>query len=138
MKNTPHWTSEQLLDSLYGIGPEDSHLDGCAECRAKLDAMRSNRSAREIGQWIPDEFFAQQRHQILQRTASKPRRVWIPALATAAAGLALAVTFQWNSPEPVADDPQLYTSIYQSIESEEPRAAAPMHALFEEATSDND
>lgn len=132
-----HWTSGQMIDHLYGVGPEGLHLETCAECRERVVAMRANRTRREQAQWIPDEFFAQQRQRIFQGTVEKRTRFWIPALATATAALALAAVLTYR-PEPAADDSRLYTSIYQSIESEEPRGAAPLHALFEEATSEND
>lgn len=136
-----HWTSSQMLDHLYGVGPADGHLDSCTECRQRVEKLRANRLRLEQPAWIPEEFFALQRRQIRNRIldaapASRPN--WAPAFATAAV-LALAVLIL--RPQPPAtpslaglqvNDGQLYTEIYQSIEDAEPRALAPMHSLFQD------
>jgi hypothetical protein len=34
-----HWTDEQLIQHLYGIAPEEQHIEVCAYCRDRLADM---------------------------------------------------------------------------------------------------
>ena len=140
MNQNAHWTAAQMVDHLYGIGRDDRHLDSCVECRQKVAAMGEARARREPGAWIPAEFFAAQHRQINRRIAESrnPRRIWLPTFATAAV-LLLAILITRGEPRAAQsitagnfNDSRLYTEMYQSIESEEPRALAPMHSLFED------
>jgi hypothetical protein len=141
MKN-PHWNQSQMLDHLYGIGPGDGHLDSCPRCRLEVERLTANRQRREQPAWIPEEFFALQRRRIqgriLEAGVSPERRTWLPAFATMTV-LAMAVLLMRTEPPSSPslsasnfNDGQLYTEIYQSIESAEPRALAPMHSLFQD------
>jgi hypothetical protein len=70
-----HWTDEELVNSLYGVGPESNHLEGCADCQARLADMRANRTSLEIAEDISFDFLAAQRRAIYQRL-EQPVRWW--------------------------------------------------------------
>jgi hypothetical protein len=138
-----HWTNDELLDHLYGLGPEDGHEKECAECQQRIVAMQSRRAGRADEPWVPEEFLRTQRESITRQLAvvEGPKRVWWRAPAWAALMVAVAVALSWPQPDgqnlsarnnAAVQDSGMYLEIYQTISSEEPRALAPMHSLFEE------
>ncbi len=146
--NQRHWTHDELLDHVYGVGPADGHHLECAECRERLAVLQSRRATR-VGEmqpeapWLPEEFLRAQREAIAQRVAAGPPRQhswWRPPV-WAAVMVAAAMALSW--PQPAREkltasgsmpksDAGMYLEIYQTISTEEPRALAPMHSLFEE------
>lgn len=146
--NQRHWTDDELLDHVYGVGPADGHDLECAECRERIAAMHARRAARvgappDEAPWMPEEFLRVQREAIAQRVAAGPARElswWRPPV-WAAVMVVAAMTLSW--PQPAREkltaggavpnsDAGMYLEIYQTISTEEPRALAPMHSLFEE------
>jgi hypothetical protein len=138
-----HWTVDELTDRLYGIREADEHLESCRECASRLEDLDLRRSATAAPPPIPAGQLAAQRSSVLRRVEAPSRGLlWVPALSAAAclAGVALfvhkpvQVTPKGGDPvvTAAASDTQLFADIYSLEESAEPRAAAPMHALFEE------
>ncbi|MBS1873247.1 MAG: hypothetical protein JSU00_08530 [Acidobacteria bacterium] len=134
-----HWTEQQFIDSLYGVGPEDGHLNACAECRARHESMIARKRQIASEPEIPFEFLAAQRRAIHRRLDQPDRRNarFLPVLA---ASLVLVAGFfamkQPPAPTPApkaqVSDTQLFADIYALEQSSEPRAAGPVRALFEE------
>src|ERR1051325_3333754 len=137
-----HLTDYELIDRLYGIAEAGDHLGACESCATRLDAMRDRRAALASASEPAPAFFAQQHARIIARVERPERSYrWVPALA--AACLAVAGYFayptktQAPSRPPAAQiaepsDAQLYAEIYSLRDSMEPRAASPIHALFQE------
>lgn len=151
-----HWTDGQLIEHLYGVGPDvsskkDAHLESCEECRSRLGAMQLSRSRLEAlaaeEELSVDALFSQRRaiyHKLERRAgwrASKPFQKWAPA---ACALLVLAGGFAaWEhrtdlprqSQEQVQrgniSDDQLADEASQIANDVAPNAAAPLRALFE-------
>jgi len=129
-----HLNDDQLLDRMYWIG-NDSHLENCAECAQRFASMKEVHSTMTATPEVSGEFLAAQRRKIYARMGDEPRanRAWAPALA-AACLLALGV-FIYKPAAPVhtdSQDAQLFAEVYSMEQSTEPRAAEPIHALFEE------
>lgn len=151
-----HWTDEQLIEHLYGVGPsaasEDAHLESCEECCGRLAAMRLSRSSVEA-QKAEDELSVDalmaQRRAIYRRLEQKP--VWMATLhfrKWAPAACALLVLgggvaawehrSEWRrqSQEQIerakVSDEQLAEDASQIANDVAPDAAAPLHALFED------
>ena len=138
-----HWTNEELMDYLYGLGPEDGHEKECAECQQRIASMQARRAEKAEDPWVPEEFLRAQQESITQRVARSDtsERVWWRPPAWAALMVAVAMALSWPQPgtknltdanSATASDAGMYLEIYQTISSEEPRALAPMHSLFEE------
>jgi hypothetical protein len=133
-----HWSDDELIARLYGVGPQDGHLDGCAECADRWRALAAARARVVQPPALPEEFVAGQRRAVYQRLGSPARsRGLLPfasAMATAAIIL-LAVLLYRPAPAPqpavVASDAELYSDVYSMVQSSEPKAAEPIHALFE-------
>jgi len=141
--NQRHWTNDEILDHIYGVGPEDGHDRDCPECRERIDALQALRKARHVEPWVPEEFLQSQREAVRMRVSHGAglAGAWWSAPAWAALMVALAVGLSWPTPpaerlvaggKGAPPDAGMYLEIYQTISTEEPRALAPMHALFEE------
>ncbi len=135
-----HWTDEQLIAHLYGLGPEDEHLNACAACRARIAEMQANRISFE-GNHSEDVGFgllARQRRAIYAGL-SKPRSVfalprWTSAVAMVAVAAAAVIVIEERrqaSPTPISDA-QLVDEVGKMAQDPTPAAVAPMEALFEE------
>ena len=147
-----HLSDDDLIRRLYGIGEEDDHLAACSECSDRWLAIQSViRSARAEQPRAPEmtgRKLAVQRQQVLARlgqplTAWRTWR-WVPP-AAAAASLLAAALFLSRPTAPVTPpaataivnaeaDAQLFTDVYSMEQDVEPRAAAPIRGLFQEAS----
>jgi len=142
---TPHWTDEQLIAHLYGLGPEDGHLDGCPECRMRLSHMQARRESIDLESppdYVSSDLLAVQRRNIYAGIA-QPVRWWshieIRRWGSAVAGLAILASglliFE-NSRKPAVperiSDAQLAQEVSRIAENPEPPATEPLQALFEE------
>ena len=129
---------------------DEEHLAVCTECGERLKAMGQARMATIDAPRISGRKLAVQRQQILQRldrpTPAVHASRWIPA-AAAAALLAVAMFLHQHPsvppPAPAATslvsgegDAELFTDVYSMEQDVEPRAAAPIRALFQEASFD--
>jgi hypothetical protein len=135
-----HWTDEQLIDHLYGIGPADGHLSQCEFCHGRLTAMEARRKQALAEETVSHEFLAAQRRAIYARL-EKPHRWWdsLP-MRRLAAGVAMlvvlagsAAVYEKHRRDMAAEaisDAQLVQDVAQmSFESESP-ATAPLRELF--------
>ncbi len=147
-----HWTDEQLIDYLYGLGQPDAHMEACDSCRNRLTAMRARRTfldtqATNEADWST-EALAGQRRAIYAKIES--RAGWLPPAAfrrwapAACALIMLSAGFAaWENratpPQPSqmervraeVSDEQLADQVSQIADRSEPNAAAPLEALFE-------
>ena len=145
--NTRHWSDDQLLQRLYGVGPEDWHLDNCPECRKRWEVLVERRRTIPSPVEVNASFMALQRNRIHERL--KPLapllfRLRPVALLSCLAVISLAAVLlrtmpqQRLAPQPVAQqqaansDAQLLADIYSVLESREPSPVRTLHALFEE------
>jgi hypothetical protein len=141
-----HLSQDELLDRLYGLSDGDvPHLRECEECSSRYQAMERRRveAAGELP--VANEFLATQRRAIYGRLGQAPaaHSRWAPAVLAVAFLLVMGVFLvhphsQYRPagrPDPVAavdlSDAQLFSDLYSMEQSVEPRAAAPIHALFE-------
>jgi hypothetical protein len=146
-KLSGHWTDEQLIEHLYGVGPEDGHIQQCMDCQARFSAMQANRHAIErAGSSQADvsfEFLAAQRRQIYAKLTEPAHwwshfelKRWVSAAATvlvAGGGLFL---YEQNHKQQMVDnrvsDAQLAQEVSRMAQESEALPTAPLHALFEE------
>ena len=136
--NGRHWTGDDMINSIYGVGPQRDHLDECAECRERWLAFQSRRSEVTVEPDVSAGFLAAQRRMIYYRIEQRPQRIrrLVPAfVAMLALLIALMVYRPVTTPTPGPSlspaDEQLTSDIYSMEQSSEPQAARAMHALFE-------
>jgi hypothetical protein len=129
-----HLNDDQLIDRLYGLA-SDRHTDECSECAQRLRELRERKAELSATKPVANDFLFAQRRKIYARLGEQPHTGmrWAPALA-AACLLAVGMLFYRPAPVPHPDaaDAQLFADVYSMEESTEPRAAAPIHALFED------
>lgn len=146
-KVSGHWTDEQLIAHLYGVGPNDGHVEECRDCQVRLIAMQSQRQAAERASSSEDvsfEFLAAQRRRIYEKI-TVPTPGWWPAMqvrrwVAGTAGLLVVagglLLIENRGRPPVASnnisDAQLAQDVSRMAEDPEPPATAPLQALFEE------
>jgi hypothetical protein len=135
--NPGHWSDQDFIDDIYGVGPADRHLEACAACRARHAGMRARKQLLVREPPISQEFLAAQRRSIYRRLQQPSRLVSRLAPAFAVLVLLIGMFVMRQSPPPApqrdqASDAQLFSDIYALEQSSEPRAAAPVRALFEE------
>jgi hypothetical protein len=142
-----HLNDNELWARLYGLGEDHAHLDQCPECSGRLAAMelrRADSAAEAPASPASSDFLAGQRRAIYARLEQPaPLRVrWAPAVA-AATLLAVGVLMYHPTrpaphrvPAPAArpelSDEQLFSDVFSMEQAAEPRAAAPIRALFED------
>ena len=149
MNRLHHLSDDELIGLLYGLGDSDSHLAGCSECSERWSAMHRalgmarTESAKTME--ISARRLAAQRVQILERLEQPSVSLawrWVP-VATAASLLAAAMFLHQRPGVPqqppaapaavnTEADAELFTDVYSMEQDVEPRAAAPIRALFQE------
>jgi hypothetical protein len=141
-----HLSDHELVERLYGLAEEGDHLHECGSCGARWEAMRERKALVAATPVVSPEFIAAQRTRILTRLEQPARSGyrWAPALAAACLVVAGLFVFPTTKAPVVPartgavqhpaepSDAQLFAEVYSIQESMEPRAAAPIHALFEE------
>jgi hypothetical protein len=142
-----HWTDEQLIEHLYGIGPNNGHLDGCGECRSRLSAMQAARRAVEgnssAAEQVPFDLLAAQRRNIYARIDRLPRwelglrvRRWVAAGAMIVLLSGGALMYERAQEQQASHnkitDAQLAQQVSQIATDSEPGATAPLQQLFDE------
>jgi hypothetical protein len=137
-----HWTEDELIAHLYGVGPEDGHLHECAECGTRLEQMqaaRQNYESLQTEDEVTFDFLAAQRRRIYERLfkpGSKLVRRFAPALAASlvVAGGLLFYQQEQSQTQPVvkASDSQLVEDVGRVAMNPEPAPTAPLQALFEQ------
>jgi len=140
--NRPHLSDDELIGLLYGLGGAEDHAAGCPECGVRLTAMRKARAATVDAPHISGRMLAAQRQQILDRLERPSFGSWrLLPVAGAASLLAVALFLSRPSGVPAPTmpaavnaeaDAELFTDVYSMERDVEPRAAAPIRALFQE------
>lgn len=146
-KVSGHWTDDQLVAHLYGVGPGNEHLEECDVCRNRLAAMRGQRQTLEeawpSGWDAGAEFLAAQRRRIYIRIAQPSHwwagnqlRRWVSAAATLLVLGGGLVLYEEHRGQTVVNDQisdaQLAEQVSSMAQDAEPQPTAPLEALFQE------
>ena len=142
-RRSGHWTDEELIQHLYGVGPEDGHLRVCGACQARLAAAQSSRHVLETDLAADSDsagydFLMAQRRRIYVRL-SEPAKSWtgvsVRRLAPVFAMLFLLAggffMYDQRSRQDVSDV-ELASEVSCMAADSEPPSTAPLHALFEQ------
>ena len=139
---TKHWTDDQLVAHLYGVGPEDGHLQDCAACRLRIAKMQSNRKSfealREADEGVTFEFLARQRRAIYARLDGKRSalgmRRWtsVVAMVAAAVGAIIVIEERRQVDDRQISDAQLVEEVSRMAQDTTPTSVVPMEGLFQE------
>ena len=134
-----HWDDHELIERLYGLGPEDGHLEECEHCAGRFGALVSAREQVLAPPSVSEELMTRQRLAIRRSLETPARnRRWLSygSVVATAAVLVLAVLLYRPAPAPTVSeslsDAEFFAEVYSLARSSEPVAAEPIHALFEE------
>jgi hypothetical protein len=138
-----HYNDDELIARLYGLDGDDSHIETCVECAARWRELQVQHDVLVEPVRVSSAMLAAQHERVLARLeqpmpVTRPWRLkWAPALAVAfLLAIGVALYEPPSPPAPAPDhsetDAQLFTDVYAMEQEMEPRAAAPIRALFEE------
>ncbi len=135
-----HWTDDELVARLYGIGPQNGHLDGCPSCAGRFEEIsQKHRSFRPAEVDLSEEWLAAQRRAIYGQLGERKRsfpRVLVPVLATLLLAFAIIVYRPARThvapPANRVSDSQLFEDVFRSVSDPSPSAVGPIRSLFEE------
>ncbi len=130
-----HLTDDELIDQMYGLVDRRSHLESCEECTRRLSESQERRASLVSAEELPNDFLAAQRRTIYARLGEIPGKQlrWVPALAAACLfAIGVFIFRPAEIPHLDASDAQLFSDVYSMEQLTEPRAAVPIHALFED------
>jgi hypothetical protein len=135
-----HLSEDELLDRLYGISAQSGlHLDVCAECRDRWEALCRARSL-ELARQQPDmseAFLLHQRAELMSAIERRAARQWLPGpfpvlAAAMVCAVAVVLSLPGPAPEPYRiSDAQFFSEVYSVAESNAPQSAAPIQNLFQ-------
>jgi anti-sigma factor RsiW len=134
-----HYSDDELVARLLGLGPEDAHLDTCEHCSRRWAQVRDRRQlSRFGGPDVPAELLAAQRRAVYERVERKPRKSrssWVPLPAAALLLLLLAfAVFRPSPQEPSTDvisDDKALQDVFTVASGIEPAGLKPVKSLFE-------
>ncbi len=141
-----HWTDDDFIGKVYGVGPEDGHLDECATCRQAWMRCETTRGLvlASQRQQVPVAVLAAQRRAIMDGIGARGNALakrLIPVLAAAGAvalGLFLTLPPEHRPtipPKTGIEDPMTDAQLFQETAAmgrpAQPRGAKPIEALFE-------
>jgi len=130
-----HWTERDFTEWMYGLKEEDPHVSECAECQSEIERLKLERGRTITPAEVSHEFLAAQRRDIYERLG-QPVRNWHPLRwgfsVAALLIVTLSVTLHTWKAQPAISDEQLFSDLANIEQSNEPKAIAPIHKLFEE------
>jgi anti-sigma factor RsiW len=134
-----HCTSQELIETLYGIGHGGEHIRECAACAAELAGMQERRRQSTGDAAFSDAELADQSRRWRDRVEAGERRPsrsswsWRVAAVSAMLVLVLGVvaTLPREQRQPQVDDQALFEDVFQKAVSVEPASFAPIENLFE-------
>jgi len=141
-----HWTDDELLAYIYGVGPSVNHLEGCSDCRSRLAAMQLSREGVEslapVADGVNASFLAAQRRGIYQRMEkpvrwwnAAPVRRWAAGVATVCILGGSGLLYEQNRQAQLAqeriNDAQLAQEVASMAQDTGVSSMAPLEGLFE-------
>ncbi len=137
-----HWTDDQLIAHLYGVGPDDRHLSNCQECQLRLSGLEKRRQGLR-SEDVSAELLASQRRRIYARLTAPARwssrwqvRRWVSAVAVAVVLSGSALYYEEHERQQAANsmlsDAQLAQDVSLMSQNSEAQPTAPLQALFDE------
>jgi hypothetical protein len=146
-KLSGHWTDDELIQHLYGVGPGNGHIDFCRECQARLSAAQAHRQMLELSSSAEEavnyDFLTAQRRTIYAKLTGRTSwrsaifaRRWASAAATFLVLGGSVLFYEQKHRHDLANDrvsdAELAQDVSQMAQDSEPQPTAPLQGLFEE------
>ncbi len=135
-----HYSDDDLVARLFGLGTDDAHLAECEECTRRWDKIRERNELRRLAEAeVPAGFLAAQSRAIYARVERKSRRLplrWLPLPAAALLVMVMVLTVfkpaSHKPPKDVISDDQALQDVFTVGSRMEPAGLKPVESLFEE------
>ncbi len=135
-----HYSDDDLVARLFGLGSDDSHLAECEECTRRWNQIRARNGFRRPAEIeVPAELLAVQRRAIYARVEHKTRRLplrWLPLPAVALLVMVMVLTVfkpaPHKPPKDVISDDQALQDVFTVGSKTESTGLKPVESLFEE------
>lgn len=141
-KRSGHWTDDQLIAYLYGVGPDDRHLSNCRECQSRLSQLQE-RQQESRSEDVDVEQLAAQRRRIYARLTAPAHwsarwqvRRWASVAAMAAVLGGGALFYKEHEQQRAVNsrlsDAQLAQDVSLMSQNSEDMSTGPLEGLFDE------
>lgn len=134
-----HWSDDDFVARIYGVGPEDGHLHECEICRDRWETiLRRRESLVSLDVEVPETLLLTQRNAIRNRLEGRRTafpKVLVPVLVTLLVAVVLVMYRPAERVPPVSkpvSDAELFNDIFETVSETEPTAMQPIRSLFEE------
>jgi len=134
-----HYSDDDLVTRLFGLGSEDNHLDTCELCARRWGMIRQRHEVRHAAETeVPGVLLAAQRRAIYARLEGNPRRLpsrWVPSLAAALLLVLVMLTVfrpaaQKQAIDAISEDRAL-EEVFTVASRIDPAGLKPVQFLFE-------
>jgi|MudIll2142460700_1097286.scaffolds.fasta_scaffold367062_2 anti-sigma factor RsiW len=134
-----HYSDDELVARLFGLGPADAHLDSCELCSRRWNQIRDRDQFRRRAEIeVPAELLTAQRRAIYARVERNPRKWRLNRLPLpVAAVLLLLLAFVLFRPTPqeqpadVISEDQALQDVFTVASRIDPAGLKPVQSLFE-------
>jgi hypothetical protein len=126
-----HWSRDELIAGLYGIGGGSEHLRECAVCASRMAEMRARRQRSFTDVILTNAELEQQRREWQSRMEAGPAPAAWKVLAGCAALIAIGIALSPSPPRVASDDRGLYEDAFVRVASDQLDSFAPIENLFE-------
>ena len=132
-----HCTSQELIETLYGVGHGGKHIRECAACAAQLASMQERRrQSIDDAAFSGTELAEQSRRwrvrvEVAARQPSGSLWSWRVAAVSVTLALGFVALLPREQRQPPLDDQALFEDAFRKVTSVEPAPFAPLESLFE-------
>jgi hypothetical protein len=134
-----HYSDDELVARLFGLGTADAHLDSCEFCSQRWSQFSQRHQLRHGEETeVPSELLAAQRRAIYARlgqTARKLKPSWLPLPAAALLLVLVAfIAFRPGARKPTADvisEDEALQEVFTVASRIDPASLTPVQSLFE-------
>jgi hypothetical protein len=141
-KRPGHWTDDQLIAYLYGIGSDDHHLSSCQECQSRVLQLQA-RQEESRSEVVDIDLLAAQRRRIYARLTAPTHwsahwqvRRWVSVAAMTVVLGGGALFYEEHEQQRAVNsrlsDAQLAQDVSLLAQNSEDMPAGPLEALFDE------
>jgi hypothetical protein len=132
-----HYSDDDLVALLLGLGPADAHLENCELCSARWNKFRQVHQLRHTEIELPEDLLAAQRRAVYARIEQKPvkfRSAWLPLPFAALLVLLMFTVFRPASQKITIDvisEDKALQDVFTVASRIDPAGLKPVKSLFE-------
>jgi hypothetical protein len=132
-----HYSDDDLVALLLGLGPADTHLENCELCSERWKKFQKVHQLRRAEIEVTADLLAAQRRAVYARVEQKPgklRSAWLPLPVAALLVLLIITVFRPASQKITADvisEDKALQDVFTVASRIDPAGLKPVKSLFE-------